>query len=57
MDKDFVVFNKATILVTGGTGTVGRFFIDSLLKSNCSFKEIRVFLEMKRNNLICGTVF
>lgn len=43
MDKDFVVFNKATILVTGGTGTVGRFFIDSLLKSNCSFKEIRVF--------------
>jgi len=37
------MFEDAVILITGGTGTVGHFFLDSLLVSNCVFKEIRIF--------------
>ena len=35
------LFEEKTILVTGGTGSFGGYFIDYLLDKN--FKEVRVF--------------
>ena len=45
------LFEGKTILVTGGTGSFGGYFIDYLLDKN--FKEIRVFSrdELKQDNM------
>ena len=43
MRNDYSIFDNKTILLTGGTGTIGQIFVEFLLKSGVSFKEIRIF--------------
>ena len=47
------MFKNKTVLIFGGTGSFGHAFIDRIIKSKDSPKEIRVFSrETKKNKMI-----
>ncbi len=37
------IFEGKSILITGGTGSFGKAFIENLLNSKCNFKRIVIF--------------
>ena len=45
------MFKDKTLLITGGTGSFGNAVLERF--SNTDIKEIRIFLEMKINKMIC----
>ena len=48
MNKD--IFNNKKILITGGTGSFGKAFLDLILDFN--FSEIRIFSRDEKNKKI-----
>lgn len=49
------VFKDKVLLITGGTGSFGNAVLRRFLTSD--IKEIRIFHGMKRNRMICVTIF
>lgn len=45
------MFKDKTLLITGGTGSFGNAVMKRFLGTDV--KEIRIFLEMKKNKMIC----
>ena len=45
------MFKNKTILITGGTGSFGRKFVETLLKNHNNFKKVVIFSreEVKQN--------
>ena len=44
------MFDKGTLLITGGTGSFGNAILDRFLYSD--LREIRILVEMKKNKMI-----
>ena len=47
------MFKDKISLITGGTGSFGNAILERFL--NTDIKEIRIFLEMSKNKMICFT--
>ena len=50
------MFKNKTILVTGGTGSFGKKFVNTILK-NINQKRLLFLVEMNKSNFSCSNLF